>query len=107
MEKFKSKGNILFGYSKNNILIAKMPYYEEKEIDIYGDLMSGKEFYECVDSCCIMDDDGVIGYVFVDGYESNLGLSHSGLTQGNFLVVGDTWLELCDEYNIVVEWCNK
>lgn len=41
MEKFKSKGNILFGYSKDNILVAKMPYKEEKEIDIYGELMSG------------------------------------------------------------------
>lgn len=77
------------------------------EINICGDMMSGKEFYEHVDSTYIIDYDGILGDVYVNGYKSNLGLSHKGLHQGDFMVDGETWLELCDEFDIEVEWCNK
>lgn len=74
---------------------------------IIGDLMTGIEFYEAVDSGCIVDYDGMLGEVFVDGYISNLGLCHKGLCQGEFLVDGNSWKVLCDEHNIEVIWSNK
>jgi hypothetical protein len=60
-----------------------------------------------VDGGSIIDYDGILGEVYINGYESNLGLAHRGLRQGGFLVDGPTWLKLCCEYDIEVEWCNK
>lgn len=74
---------------------------------ICGDLMTGKEFYEDVDCGGIIDYDGCLGEVFINGYRSNLGLCHRGLCQGGFIVDGPTWLDLCNDFNIEVEWCNK
>ena len=86
--------------------------YEPWEVEMYereviGDLMSGEEFYHSVDDRCIMDYDGIMAYVWADGYITNLGLCHKGLCQGEFLVDGDMWLYICRRYDIVVEWCNK
>jgi hypothetical protein len=81
-------------------------YREQLERPIY-DLMSGKEFFENVTGGAFIDYDGHIADVFVDGYVSNLGLSHRGLHQGNFLLNGDAWLEYCDEFDIKVNWANK
>lgn len=108
---FESKGYIIFNYinikSDSLKIITKSLYYEKENIEIFGDLMSGKDFYDCVDSGCIINYDGVIGYVFVNGLKSNLGLKHRGLSQGDFLVDGETWLTLCEDFDIMVEWCNK
>ena len=108
---YKSKGWMNFVYREDTIQCHKedYPYYMEgmREVTICGDLMDGKKFYEHVDSGCIIDYDGGIGHVFVDGYDSNLGLSHAGLEQGGFLVDGETWLDICDEFTVEVEWCNR
>lgn len=106
------EGRFLLAYSENEgLLCTKIPYSPEKksiyEIRICGDLMTGKEFYEEVDCGGIIDYDGILGNVFVDGFESNLGLSHYGLSQSGFMVDGNTWLRLRDEFDIMVEWCNK
>lgn len=110
-EFFKSKGKLLFYYSENNEIVFITETYLEPERDceliIVGDLMSGKDFYDEADRRCIINYDGTLGYVFVNGYESNLGLLHEGLCQGDFIIDGNTWLKLCDEFDIVVEWCNK
>lgn len=82
----------------------RLPLYEKR---IYGDFMSGKDFYECVDCGGFIDYDGNLGYVFVNGYESNLGLHHEGLSQGGFRVDGSTWLEMCEDYDVEVVWYNK
>lgn len=86
--------------------------YEPWEVEMHkckviGDLMTGEEFYADVDDRYIMDYDGTMAYVWADGYITNLGLCHKGLCQGEFLVDGDMWLDICSRYDIVVEWCNK
>lgn len=105
------KGRITF-ICKDEGIVYTTENYTEDMLDFYeemicGDIMSGKEFYECVDRGGIIDYDGMLGEVFVDGYKSNLGLCHRGLCQGGLIVDGDIWLDLCDEFNIEVEWCNK
>lgn len=71
------------------------------------DLFSGKEFLEMVKTGCIIDDDGLLGYVYVDGFISNLGLSERNFSQGSFLVTKEVWEEICNEHDVVVDWANK
>lgn len=106
------EGRFLLAYSEDDgLLCTTIPYSAEKKsiykIRICGDLMTGKEFYEDVDCGGIINYDGILGKVFIDGFESNLGLTHRGLSQGGFMVDGGTWLTLCDDFDIMVEWCNK
>ena len=70
-------------------------------------LMSGSEFLSSVDSTCIIDDDGLLSEVLVDGFISNLGLSHKGFSQGEFLVTYDVWKNICNNHDVVVNWANK
>lgn len=70
-------------------------------------LMSGSEFLSSVDSTCIIDDDGLLSEVLVDGFISNLGLSHKGFSQGEFLVTYDVWKDICSNHDVVVNWANK
>lgn len=74
--------------------------------DIYS-LMSGEEFLRYVEDGCIMDCDGVIAEVFIDGYKSNLGLCHKGLEQGKFLVDDELWNHICKNHKVEVNWANK
>ena len=37
--------------------------------------------------------------IVIDIYDENL--------LGDFIVDGPTWLDICDEFNVEVEWCNK
>ncbi len=74
--------------------------------EIY-DLMNGLDFLEQVESGCITDYDGSLSEVFVDGYDSNLGLICGGFGQGQFCVTGDTFRELCMNHDIKVNWANK
>lgn len=108
---YSPKGTITFAYIDGDIKFFTEDYpvdiTELFERTICGDMMGGKEFYECVDGGCIMDYDGSLGDVYINGYKSNLGLFHRGLCQGYFIVDGPTWLDICDEFNVEVEWCNK
>ena len=29
------------------------------------------------------------------------------MSQSNFMIDGKTWLEICNNYTVKVEWCNK
>ena len=111
MKKYSPNGYITFVYESDGVHYIPKDYEEHMkdfyEVEICGQLMSGKDFYDCVNSGCIIDYDGSLGYVFVNGYRTNLGLVHKGLCQGGFIVDGPTWLDLCDTTNIEVEWCNK
>ena len=69
--------------------------------------MDGVEFYENVNDGGFIDYDGTLAHVFVDGYLSNLGLLLRGISQGDFKVDGDTWLEICEEHEVKVNWANK
>ena len=108
---YSPKGYMRFAYIDGEIQYFKKDYPKDMldiyEVPICGDLMSGKEFYEHVDGTYIIDYDGSMSDVFIDGYRSNLGLHHKGLSQGHFLVDGPTWLDICDEFDVEVEWCNK
>jgi hypothetical protein len=109
--KYLPRGTFTFAYIDDQIKFFTEDYPEHvKEMyerRICGDMMSGKDFYEEVDCGGIIDYDGILGEVYVNGYKSNLGLFHRGLCQGYFIVDGPTWLDICDEFDVEVEWCNK
>lgn len=86
---------------------AALAYYRNKLTFEEYSIMSGLDFLDDVDSDCIIDEDGSMCQVLVDGYLSNLGLSHKGLCQGSFLVTETIWKDLCNEHDIVVNWANK
>lgn len=109
---YKQKGDarVFFDGTALQIRCKDYPEYTPKDLmlnRVIGDLMDGEEFYEHVDSGGFIDEDGLLANVYINGYNSNLGLCHKGLAQGGFLVDGATWLKLCNEYTIEVEWCNK
>ena len=103
------KGTLIFWYDTWKIRINREdfnPSIERSEL-VCGKLMSGHDFFEDVDNNSITDYDGMLGNVYVDGYKSNLGLCHGNFCQGGFLVDGETWLSICDDHKVEVEWCNK
>lgn len=72
-----------------------------------ADIMTGEDFLESVESGCFIDYDGSLSAVYVDGYESNLGLAHKGICQGKFLVDGDVFKDICENHHVLVDWANK
>lgn len=127
---YKAKGYMYFCYSQSGLITQKIDLetiinneiheYHSKEtkefiretieeklnISIY-ELMSGEEFLEYVEGGSITDYDGTLSEIFADGYITNLGLVHKGLQQGNFLVDAEIFEQLCNYYNIEVNWANK
>ena len=131
MEQYKAKGHIEFHLGIDGIKyqIYDRDYYLKQEKryikddafceevvehmyqhnftkNIY-DLIDGKEFLEAVQQGYFIDYDGTIADIFVDGYISNLGLATNNLTKGKFLVDAEVWEEICDEFNVEVNWANK
>ena len=130
-KKYKSNGEMLFRLSTDGIQtqVFDKKYYidhylqftsntemcSEMVAGLYNstfshpiyDLIDGKKFINDVKSGCIMDYDGSIAQVFVDGYTANLGLATDNLTSGGFLVDEEVWLEICDNYKVEVNWANK
>ena len=128
--KFIAKGIMLFFISKDNEiyhvafdedyyherykeygdigeLMLKDKYEKEFNFDIY-DLIPGKEFLESVQDKCFTDYDGHICQVFVDGFKSNIGLiSDNLISGGDFYMDADAWNDLCDNYEVFVNWANK
>ena len=110
-EKYSAKGEMIFLYTKKGIISKTRDFKDENEKHfgqktIYH-LYDGKDFLKEVENGCIIDYDGEILNIFVNGYISNLGLHHEGLSQGRFLIDKETFLELCEEYEIKVNWANK
>lgn len=120
MKKYRPNGNKIFFYNKGKLMICTdtlediskekgipLDIVEDmNERNIY-DLMDGQKFLKAVDGLYFIDDDGAIADVFVDGYKSNLGLSHKGICQGSFLVSGKEWDRICQSYKVEVNWVNK
>lgn len=73
------------------------------------DLLPGDNFAKLVHEGIITDYDGSIANVFVDGYDSNLGIIDvdSKFCQGNFLVDPETFLRICNLHRVEVNWANK
>lgn len=131
METYNSKGRRLFRYGRDGIEVqtydynyylnyqhkyhkdldmchklVKMKYEYDFNFDVY-DLFNGKKFLELVKSGCITDYDGHVANVFIDGFDSNLGLATDNLTSSGFLVDEEVWLDLCNECKVEVNWANK
>lgn len=70
-------------------------------------LMDGMEFLNAVLDGSIMDYDGTLSDIFIDGYKSNLGLATEGLEQGEFLVDENLFKQICEQYKVEVNWANK
>ncbi len=70
-------------------------------------ILSGEEFLDYVKSGSIIDYDGTLSHIFVDGMISNLGLCAGGLCQGAFLVDANTFTDICKEHKVEVDWANK
>lgn len=130
MNKYKAKGQMLFRlgpegietqiYDRDVYVQDYTQYFSEDSANslvnykfdtefsprIYG-LFNGKDFLSHVQDGYIIDDDGHIADIFVDGYISNLGLSTDNLTQGEFLVSAEVWEDICNEFKVEVNWANK
>ena len=77
------------------------------EQHLIADLLTGNDFLEMVDNNTIMDYDGTLSGIYVDGYLSNIGLSHNNFEQGNFLLDHDAFWDLCDTYRVIVNWASQ
>lgn len=111
MKKYKTKGEMIFVYEGKNLESYTRDYKEEYEMfmadkNIYT-LFDGKEFILQIESGCIMNYDGSIANIFVDEYDSNLGLFCNNFVDGHFLVNKKVFLDLCENYKIEVNWANK
>ncbi len=82
-------------------------YTDKQHTHVVYDLLSGKEFLNQVESGCIRDEDGIITNIFVDKYNSNLGLDYDDFSQGKFLVSSDVFAEICSNHEVLVNWANK
>lgn len=111
---YKINGYMYFRYEGKNeelgVITRKLAYYENSEKAIY-DLIDGKDFVKMIKDGSIIDYDGTLANVFVDGYNSNLGLfgidKQADFSQGGFTVSPEVWEKLCEEYKIEVNWANK
>lgn len=124
MDKYESKGRLDFVCTMDEIKVAirdkewhridlecdsifEMFWADHFNKSIY-DLMSGKEFLENVQCGGITNYDGSVIDIFVDGYQSNLGLyTEEGFECGGFKVDEELWLHICDNYKVEVNWANK
>lgn len=125
MVKFRSKGIMTFllsddlelAYIKKtaNEIIAQYQYHESIRQTIKDSmftreiyhLISGPEFLHMIRNHLIIDNDGSIADVFVDGFRSNLGICEAGFQQGEFLVTGTAFETLCEKHEITINWANK
>lgn len=129
-DKFEAKGLIIFFVSKNDELFTvefDKDYYTEMykqygeigkqmladkyerdfTFDIYH-LISGKEFLDCVKCSGFTNYDGYIKEVYVNGFKSNVGLiSDNLISGGDFYMDEDAWRNLCEDYDVKVNWVNK
>lgn len=83
-------------------------FWEDRFSENIYDLFSGEEFLKMVQDHSIINYDGTVADVFVDGYKSNLGLyTDNGFECGGFQVDDELWLQICDNYKVEVNWANK
>lgn len=121
-KQYKSKGFMHFKLDNNYELVYQIttiddmiktvsPAFQEAIADIFihpvYDLLSGKEFLDHVRSGCITDNDGILFGIYIDGFRTNLGLDEAGLSQGNFLISGNVFEDLCNNHEVLVNWANK
>lgn len=97
-------------YEKNTNMYNGMKEIQEDRVIINPyDLMTGESFLDEIRSGCIIDEDGSLANIIVDGYISDIGLvsKNRHFMQGDFLCEEDMFKELCDEHTVLVNWANK
>lgn len=122
---FKAKGSMKFVYTCRRLSSIKLPLeklVEEYPVDVQPevieilqngntfkvhDIMTGIDFLECVKSCSFTDYNGVLKHVYIDGFDSNLGLMAYGICQGQFLVDEQTFENIYKTHHVLVDWCNR
>lgn len=105
-DEIQVKGKIFFTYDNGNLVPLTVTYDNPRLTNVCH-IMSGENFYQSVDDGGFIDYDGFISCIYVDRYESNLGLWHKGIIQGKFIVSGESFLDLCKKHEIIVDWANK
>lgn len=70
-------------------------------------MFDGQEFVDMIKKGCITSYDGFISEIYVDGYLSNLGIISDTFEDGEFLVSIEMFEELCQDYEVLVNWANK
>lgn len=70
-------------------------------------LMNGSDFAHDVDAGCLIDYDGYVKNVFINGFKTNIRLSHNGLSTDRFGVNKYIWDNLCRNNEVYVDWINK
>ena len=70
-------------------------------------LMRGSDFAHDVDAGCLIDYDGYVKNVFINGFKTNISLSHNGLSNDRFGVNKYIWDNLCRNNEVYVDWINK
>ena len=116
---FKAKGIMKFVYTSQGLTSIKLPLnklVEDYPLDIQPevvkmleksntfevhDMMTGIGFLECVKCCGFTDYDGTLHHIYIDGFDSNLGLMAYGLCQGEFLVDDSTFEEICKKSSCI------
>ena len=117
---YKAEGIFLFAHGENGELYQKHLNIVDLAITFRGkpeeiqklytydinedDLIDGKEFLHDVRKKWITNRTGILEHVFVDGFESNLGIANNDFYQGDFLVTEDCFEELCKKHDIKVHW---
>lgn len=123
MVKFRSKGIITFllsddlelAYIKKTANEIVAQYHESIRQTIKDGMFTheiyhlilGPDFLHEIRNHLIIDNDGSIADIFVDGFRSNLGICEAGFQQGEFLVTGAAFETLCKEHEITINWANK
>lgn len=81
-----------------NGCIDRMYQYE-----VYN-ISDGIEFFQMIEEGRISNENVILHNVFIYNYNTNLGLVHKGFCQGDLLVCGEIWLDLCTQADIRVNW---
>lgn len=111
----KMIGKIWFAYNQGKIKWFtekfKEPFIEiQREFEWY-DKISGLEFSQAIEDELIINYDGTMSDIIIDGkYKTNLGVytENTSFMQGAFLVDLETFRELCEVFDSVeVNWANK
>ena len=87
--------------------IVREQIFENDLTNRIYDKIDGKDFLQMVYNGSLIDYDGTLCAIYVDGYKSNLGLNEAGIHQGDFKVTGEVFEKICNNYNVWVNWANK
>lgn len=80
---------------------TKAPVYD------FGDLFNGMDFLNDARTGYIIEYDGTLGCVIVDGMASNIGLSTDSFSAGAFLLEESAYEKLCQEHKVEVLWFGR